>query len=178
MLCIPISNSLPVNFKSISPENFEKMPPWHKCPWWKKCQPKCLEFEKKWEVIRLHKNNKRQAIRPGQNNRMGSKEIIPFPKKLCSTFDCNSDAWAKLLLLSDQWFLWTWRPRHLSKTLKTCQNWDPFTCCILRGVRISSPLSIMDLWVNASVSCVESNPSNSADLPRAGKRERKIQICP
>lgn len=130
------------------------------------------------KVISLHKNNRRQATSPGHNNRMGSKEIIhPFQKK-CSTFDYNSDAWAKLLFLSDQWFLWTWRLRHLPKTLKTCQNWDAFTCCILRGVRISSPLSIIDLCVNASVSCVESNPSNSADLPRAGKRERKIQMCP
>lgn len=132
---------------------------------------------KKWEVISLHRNNKGQPISPGQNNRMGSKEIRSFPKKLCSTFDYNSDAWAKLLFLSDQWFLWTWRLRHLSKTLKACQNWDAFTCCILRGVRISSPLRIIDLWVNASVSCVESNPSNSADRPRAGRRERQIKIC-
>lgn len=29
----------------------------------------------------------------------------------------------------------------------------------------------MDLWVSASVSCVGSSPSNSADLPRAGSEE-------
>lgn len=144
----------------------------------KKVSAYMFRIWKKWELIRLHKNNMRQAISPGQNNRMGSKEIIPFPKKLCSTFDYYSDAWAKLLFLSAQWFLRTWRLWYLSKTLKVCQNWNAFTCCILRGVWISSPLRIIDLWVNASVSCVESNPSNSADLPRAGKRERQIQIWP
>lgn len=58
------------------------------------------------------------------------------------------------------------RPRSI---LKSCFEGHTPTCWTLRGVRISSPRRDMDLWVKASVSCAGSNPSNSADLPKAGE---------
>lgn len=41
------------------------------------------------------------------------------------------------------------------------------TCSTVRGVQISSPLRIMDLWVKTSASWAQSNPRRSAALLRA-----------